>query len=564
MWGTRHPAAVKTSYDRLLIVMAEEDLSFVDFIAKIGSLGKGEWTTVYSCRDGVDGVAIYSALIKNALVKRSLEHPSWDIRIGDGGPGLESTFGNGKEKTRYVRSSDSGVEPLVLKRIFYDIRPDYWEVAEDFRLYFNLYDDKLGRKLLHIDDNGDEHEAVLMKNGDIKIKTFLIRQYLTIRKMKLAIFFDCNLFSSRTIEELGIEEHSREEKGADFIYSLGVGRWMGFSDNTRKSHGRLLGKKLVSSDPSFKPDIFGRQKKQYIDFIIGADDNGKEIRFTCDEAKLSNYFGANPGAPHYLTPVCFRKEVLNKYYSQPEKYTVSDGRLSCGALWGLHIDNNHPEAVMVFLGDLGRLSHTEQMYWRGFNLPSGNMSRVAFRRSMLGEFTAPETADLYFKQKFLVFSEHWKKKFGWELFRPLTGEDEYAFKILRVPLTNDQREFDEQIATLAKVFIDSLNEKELAIGITNKENAKGLDKLETWLKSKHFRSDPMMQFLRKLQALRSASTAHRKGDNYEKLKPFFEMDKKELADVLEDILIKCVWTLRTLEKYFLPHIPTEEDVDYGD
>ena len=74
----------------------------------------------------------------------------------------------------------------------------------------------------------------------------------------------------------------------------------------------------------------------------------------------------------------------------------------------------------------------------------------------------------------------------------------------------------------------------------------------------------MMQFLRKLQALRSASTAHRKGDNYEKLKPFFEMDKKELTDVLEDILIKCVWTLRTLEKYFLPNIRTEEDVDYGD
>lgn len=544
--------------------MAEEDLSFADFIAKIDGLGKGEWSTVYSSRDSVDGVAIYSALIKNTLVKRSLQHPSWDIRIGDGGPGLWSSFRNGKEKTRYVRSSDSGVEPLVLKRSFYDIRPGYWEVSEDFRLYFNLYDDKSGRKLFRIDDNGDEHEAVLMKDGEIKIKTFLIRQYLTIRKMQLAIFFDYNRLSSRTIAELGLEEYSREEKGADFIYSVGVGRWRGFSDNTKKSHGRLLGKKLVSSDPLFKPDIFWRQKKQYIDFIIGADDNGEEILFTCNEAELSNNFGANPGAPHYLTPVCFRKEVLNKYYSQPEKYTVRDGILSCGALWSLYIDNNHPDAVMAFLGDLGGLSHTEQMYWRGFNLPSGNMSRVAFKRSILGQFADPQTADLYFKQRFSIFNEYWKKKFGWELFRPLTGKDDYAFKILRVPLTKDQREFDEQIAALTKVFIDSLNEKELAKGITNKENAKSLDKFETWLLSQHFRSDPMMQFLRKLQALRSASTAHRKGDNYEKLKPFFEMDKKELTDVLEDILTKCVWTLRTLEKYFLPNIPKEEDTDYDD
>lgn len=497
--------------------MDPEDLTFSDFLPTIAKLGKGEWTTVYSSRDSLDGVAIYSALIKNTLVKRALQRPSWDLTIGDGAPGLESSFGAGKEKTRYVRSSDNGIEPLVLKRSFHEIRPDYWEVSEDFRLYFNLYDDKLGRKLLRIDDNGDEHEAVLMKDGEIKIKTFLIRQYLTIRKMKLAIFFDYNRLLKKTIEELGVKEHSREEKGADFIYSVGVGKWMGFSDNTKKSHGRLLGKKLVSGDPSFKPDIFGRQKKQYIDFIIGADDDGMEILFTCNEAELANNFGANEGAPNYLTPVCFRKEVLNKYYSQPEKYTVSDGYLSCGALWSLYIDNNHPEAVMVFLGDLGHLSHTEQMYWRGFNLPSGTMSRVAFKRSILGQFVDPQTADLYFKQRFTIFNEYWKKKFGWELFRPLTGKDEYAFKILRVPLTNDIREFDEQIASLTKVFIDSLNEKELAKGITNRENAKGLDKFETWLGTQNFRSDKMMEFLRKLQALRSASTAHRKGDNYEKI-----------------------------------------------
>lgn len=107
--------------------MAEEDLSFADFIAKIGELGKGEWTTVYSSRDSVDGVAIYSALIKNTLVRRALKDPSWDIRIGDGGPGLESSFRDEKEKTRYVRSSDGGVEPLVLNRSFHDIRPGYWK-----------------------------------------------------------------------------------------------------------------------------------------------------------------------------------------------------------------------------------------------------------------------------------------------------------------------------------------------------------------------------------------------------------------------------------------------------
>ena len=67
------------------------------------------------------------------------------------------------------------------------------------------------------------------------------------------------------------------------------------------------------------------------------------------KTKVANYFGANKGAPDDLTPVCFRKEVLNDYYAQPEKYTVSDGYLTGGSLWSLYIDNNHPEAVMVFL-----------------------------------------------------------------------------------------------------------------------------------------------------------------------------------------------------------------------
>lgn len=60
------------------------------------------------------------------------------------------------------------------------------------------------------------------------------------------------------------------------------------------------------------------EKKQYIEFIVGVDDNGRELHYTCDPSKLSNYFGANPDAPHYLTPIFFDSAVLSKYYSNPE------------------------------------------------------------------------------------------------------------------------------------------------------------------------------------------------------------------------------------------------------
>ena len=75
------------------------------------------------------------------------------------------------------------------------------------------------------------------------------------------------------------------------------------------------------------------EEKTYVDFIIGIDENGKEIRHTCNPKELNNYFGANPTAPHYLTPVYFDSAVLNKYYSKPEIYKVGDGIIRCGVLW---------------------------------------------------------------------------------------------------------------------------------------------------------------------------------------------------------------------------------------
>jgi hypothetical protein len=123
---------------------------------------------------------------------------------------------------------------------------------------------------------------------------------------------------------------------------------------------------------------------------------------------------------------------------------------------------------------------------------------------------------------------------------------------LRLPLTNDQKEFDEQVLALAKVFIDSLNEEELSRGLVlEKEKPKGIDKLEAFLLSERVSVPQMIEFMRNLQSLRSSSVVHRKGKNYEKVKQFFSIGEKELPAVFDEILVKAVYTLNTLEKCFL-------------
>ena len=61
----------------------------------------------------------------------------------------------------------------------------------------------------------------------------------------------------------------------------------------------------------------------------------------------------------------------------------------------------------------------------------------------------------------------------------------------------------------------------------------------------------MIEFLRNLQSLRSSSVAHRKGKNYEKTKGVFGIDENDLGTVFDEILIKAVYALNTLENYFL-------------
>jgi len=384
--------------------MDNEDVTFSDFLPTIKDLGKGEWTTMYASKGDAEGPAFYSAFIREDQVDKALSDASWDIHIGDGAPGLVTQYENGGETTWYSRATDEGIEPFAIKRHFHGIRPSYWEIAEDFRLYFNLYEDHRNKRLLKIDDNGDEHEAVQITPTQIRVKTRLLREYLGVRNMRLALYFDYNRFSKKTLQELGLEDHHELEKTEDQVISKGVRRWSGFSDDDKKTHGFVMGKKILLGDTQAPRQPFSREDREYEEFLIGVDDDGRGIKHTCDEDQLANYFGKNPGAPHYLTPVFFRKEVLNKYYSQPEKYTITDGYLTCAGMWSLQMDNNVRDSVMVFLGDLGHLAHIEQKYWRGFNISSGKMSRAGFERSMLGRFADAESVDFFFKQRFELFN----------------------------------------------------------------------------------------------------------------------------------------------------------------
>lgn len=531
--------------------MIEKDLKLTDFIKNIEeNLGTSEWVTVFEFLDGskeVDRGAYFSAIVSNKKIKDVLEKYEWDLRLDGGKPGFCTSYKGNKEITKYYRFYEKGIEPLVYWRTFSGRSEKYYEVSEEFRLYFDLFErrDQNGSTLFLItDEDGEEDEVIRIKNDKVEIKLKYIKEFITVKKMCLIIYFEAMRFSPKTIEELNLSPTDSIVKKDNLTYSICI-RNLHLSGNN--SQGWLLGKKIILGLKNFTPSIFrSSNSEKYEDFIVGVDKDGEFITASCSNDYQSKI--------NFLTPIFFKREVLKKYFDDPAKYSIEDSYVKMDGFWGLRVMNNHTEHVVVWLGDLKSLPYKEQTHWKSYNISPSNrkISHADFDRNINGEFADPENPELYFKYKLNQFQKDWYKKYKWYLFKPLTKGDEYHLKSLHIPTTDNQKEFDDQIGSLTKIIVDSLNEKELIKDLKNiKSDAKGIDKLENFLVLNGFNSPPMIKFIRNLQELRSSAVAHRKGKNYEKVKKFFDIDSKSLPSVFENILINSIYIFNSLEKYFL-------------
>ncbi|QGU32179.1 hypothetical protein [Thermochromatium tepidum] len=538
-------------------------LSYADAAKALGdflpTLGQNQWQVVYASRDGnPDRFGIYSALLPSADLATALTQESWDLSIGDGLPGFSQSWRQGTEVTTYHRFGGFGeIRPLVIYRHFHGAWPSYIEICEEFRHFHNLAEDRERGVLLDFDRSGYPIKVAQIQEHAVEIQLPYLLQFLAATQQHLAIFFDVVRYSLIPVED--ILEDQRELKHADdrsryFRHVVKCDFQPGY-----RTFSRLLGKVLVSP-PSLeqcgKWPFDERKPEAEVSFVIGVNPDGTPREFTSHPDKLSNYFGANPGAPNYLTPVYFRKEVLSKYYADPDRYSVSDGLLGCFGLWSVQIDNNHPTHVVVFLGDLGRdLPYEERLHWRQFNVPpQGGVSETNFRRSFLAQFAPPKAADLLFRAEYQRLNTAWRETMGWPLFLEPRAGDEYLLATVRVPVTNSQSELDQQILALTKLLVDSLNEHALVSHAgPGQKDEKGITKLERFLGGKGFpQTAAVIQFLRDLQALRSSGAGHRKGSGYDKILAGLGASAQRKPELMERLLREGTAVLRTLGDHFCP------------
>jgi hypothetical protein len=478
---------------------------------------QGPWVTVFRIEPIRDGLSIFSALIEKGHRRRILEDAGWDLRYGDGGPSICTSYEQGRPVHEYLRLSHGWIEPIAHHRTF-PSRDSYLELSEEFRLYHQLYYDAKRACYLKFHDDGHEEEAAVIDGMTARVKLHLLSDYLAVRQMDFVLFFEGNYWTKSTLEELGASQANDFSEQGELIrmdFQTSAPAFI-FTDDT-KSTSTLRGKLILPCSTESIPDPSAPREEDYPEFIIGHDQNGKPVKNSCDPESLDNNFRKNPGAPHYLTRVHFRREVLQKYYDNPQDFTVGDGIVRRSNVWDMRLDNDHPDRVIAFLGDLGRdLPESERHHWMAHNIsPEGDLSKTAHTRSMRGWFADPVSPDLVFKREYERVNREWEQKRGWPIFRPLRPDDAHVLKTIRIPLNENPAEFDNFSLAMTKVLIDSLNEAELGKSITLADGDKGITKLQKYLINQDG-PDPSIsiKFLRNLQDLRIGS-AHRKNTKHE-------------------------------------------------
>lgn len=500
---------------------------------------KNGWLKIYEegSKDFDDSATIYCCLISNDKVDKNREEYNWPLSIGS--EGKPTVYGDNTYRT----NDNEGLEPFLFYKSFslHEKSIKYIDVAEEFILYFRLYEkgnDKQNRTFYYVSDYGELDEVLIIEPKLIKVKIKYLKEYITIRDMNFVVCFDFMRLLKKINPEWNIEHKDELIKEGDFTYNHLI------RNVTDRTQSWVMGKVFIKPN-EIKKSHFDLVESKNESFIIEVDDEGELIYENCGKTD-GNHFKVT----------YFKKEVLNKYYNEPNKYQV-DGFSVSSKFFTLKIDNNVDEYIPVFLTNLRILSEKEQLHWKQYNIPPKegmNTSRTYYKTMIEGQWAEqPETVDLFFKSKYQNFNKRWEDKFGWKLYKPLSQKDEYLFTALHKITSNNFKSFCEQTLTIVKLTIDRLNEKELTKGLQLDPNVKGIAKFEKFLESQGLQIPDMFEFLRNLQHLRSGLIAHtfsESNKDCEKALKYFGIENDNYEKVLEEIFVKSVFTFNTLEKHF--------------
>jgi hypothetical protein len=401
-----------------------------------------------------------------------------------------------------------------------------WEVAdEDGR------PDEIAR---WVPDQSDEFVGVLEVRRDTLLD--FMREF----DLDLAVFYDEN--RSTTEVAHGWRDDEQEAHRSWRVWATDV---MGDVRVVIRCVTVLLRPPPLRSDPN-AVDL-----GQTLEYVVGLDpDTGEKLTLSYpgDPHEQTAWEGA--GHDNFLTPVYFRREVLDYYLNDPRHYTVSQTQVSAGDQWSIPISITARGNVQVWLGDLGRISERAQHHWQPYAIADDDeVPAWRIAQDLDAQFVSPPRDEGVERVRRAIeeCNEMAQLYCGKPLYAEITGMNADRIQTLHTPLNSSLPAFQHQITTLAILIADHLNSDFFsAVGAPAAEGS--LNRLAGWLQAvldvSREEAREVIGGLFAVQAIRSSGGgAHRAGEGGNAALERAQIDMDDLPDGFERLAQRAAESL---------------------
>jgi hypothetical protein len=285
--------------------------------------------------------------------------------------------------------------------------------------------------------------------------------------------------------------------------------------------------------------------------FIAYDWRNKRVRkISTDPAATTNYFESEGNTrPFELSPAFFKPEVLSKYKTDRDKYTVGERDVSCRAAWNLKgIDVNEAGQVHAYIAYLRNLPYAEQLHWLSFNEePKAGISERAVTADFKGEWTdfPNPLRDL------ITILRHWNEnKVAWWSLR-----DEKLMEHINTPLTSSRDEWAQSFLDLSQLVVEGFVTDAIRARLDHEKIAyakevRSIALLEKLLDERDGTEGQKFEGLRTVQYLRNKTKGHAGSSEAAELAQQAHSEHETFANHFRFVCQKVAADLEAVERLF--------------
>lgn len=486
-----------------------EDNPFRDWL--LGDTYSGYWVPVGRL-GGWSGAAALPVLFSGDKAD-VLRAQDWPLQFDSAGPEVWESW-DGGTTTRHSalhpceRKGDVTFRPfLALFDPF--ARPSWLEPIQAFVLHWKLWPKHHPDGSISWFEEGDDSQPDEMARWRIEsFEDRITLGRLEIRRDRLLAFlsafeFDLAIYLQVTIEVDGLDKGWKDSGSSENL------SWRCWATELSGSRTVATIRAVHVIERASYSDVaqpWSREERTPNEYPIGVDPRtGKGLTAT------------HPPAA-FLTSVFFKEAVLEKYYADPQTYSVEETLVRGGRHWSLPIAKTGRGTLHAWLGDISELPDSVQAHWKQFAVvDQGGIPEWRVRTDFLAQFVEipSEGPVAELKRAIGDANEATQRRIGQDLFAPIDPMHAESIRVLRIPANDSLTAFLDQVRPLALLVVDHINSDFLAAtGITaSKEGTLNrLAEVVSVLADKSFDdAKDIIGGLYAVQAVRSNLSAHRTG-----------------------------------------------------